>query len=115
MLPGAPPPGLQTPVSAAQASPNLGAASAAAAKVSQALTILEQSLPELQMNPELHKAVLQAVTSLSKHAPSMSQGAGPGLQQSMMRDMAQRQQQMSPLIAQMQGGGGPQPGGAPPQ
>lgn len=113
MMPGAPPPGLMTPVSAAQASPNLGAASAAAGKVKQALMILEQSLPELQMNPDLHKAVLTAVNALSKHAPDMAHGAGPGLQQSMMRDMAQRQQTMAPMIAQMQGAGGPPGGGAP--
>lgn len=111
MLPGQPPPGMMTPVPAAQASPNLGAAANAANKVKQALIVLEESLPGIPLDSPLHQAVRTAINGLSKSLPQMSEGAGPGLQQSMLRDMAMRQQTMAPMIAGMQGGGAP--GGQP--
>lgn len=102
------------PTSAAQASPNLGAQANAAQSVKQAVMLLEKVLPEIEIGSELHQAVRTAINGLSKHVPKMAEAAG--IQQSMLRDLALRQQQMGPMIAAMQARGGapaaPAPTGA---
>ena len=105
-----------TPVSAAQASPNHGAMANAAQAVKQAVLMLEQVLPQIEIGSELHQAVRSAINGLSKHVPKMAEQQG--LQQSTIRDLALRARQMAPMIASMQqrGGapGGAQPPGMPP-
>lgn len=100
-----------TPTSAAQASPNMGAQANAAGSVKQAVMLLEKVLPEIEIGSELHQAVRSAINGLSKHVPKMAEAQG--LQQSMLRDLALRQQQQAPMIAAMQGAGA-RPGAMPP-
>ena len=88
------------PTSAAQASPNMGAQANAAAKVKQAVMLLQTALPELEIGSEIHQAVRTSINSLSKHVPQMAEQQA--LQQSTIRDLALRQQQMGPMIAAMQ-------------
>lgn len=108
------PAGPIAPTPAAQASPNLGAQANAAQAVKQAVMILEKVLPEIEIGSELHQAVRSAINGLSKHVPKMAEAAG--LQQSMIRDLQLRQQQMAPMIAAMQNRGAapaaPAPAGA---
>lgn len=110
---------MMTPSPAAAPSANLGANANAAGQVKQALIMLETALPKIGLDSPLHKAVTSAITNLAKHLPAG--GQDQGIQQSMLRDLALRQQQQSPLIAAMQARGGapgapgaPAPGGAPP-
>lgn len=115
-MPQVPPSGMLTPNPAAASTANLGEASAAAAKVKQALDILEMALPGLPVESPLHKGVRTAINSLAKDLPKSS-ATGQGLQDSLMRDMALRKQQMSPMLAammQQQGGGAQQPPGMSP-
>jgi hypothetical protein len=76
------------------------------------LIMLEKALPELALDSPLHAAVRTSINALAKHLPAAG-GQDAGLQQSMLRDLALRQQQTSPLVAAMQARGGA-PGGAPP-
>ncbi len=96
------------PSAAAAPSANLGAQAHAAGQVKNALLMLETALPNVPLDSELHKALMTAINALAKALPA---GQQPGNQESMLRDMALRQQQMSPMVAAMRG---PQPGGAPP-
>lgn len=112
MMPGqAPQPGMMTPTPAAAPSANLGAEAHAAAQVKQALIMLEMALPKLGIQSPLHGAVLTSVKALAKHLPATG-GNDQGIQASMLRDLALRQQQQSPMVAAMQARGGPP--GAPP-
>jgi hypothetical protein len=108
-----------TPTPAAAPSANLGAQAHASGQVKQALIMLETALPHIGIETPLHKAVMTSITNLAKHLGHTS--AGPGqdraLNQSMLRDLALRSQQMSPMLAAMsaRGGAAGQPGaGAPP-
>jgi hypothetical protein len=103
-------PGPIQPSSAARASPNLGAQANAAGTVKQVVMLLQKVLPEIEIGSDLHGAVRSAINGLSKHVPQMAEQQG--LQQSMLRDLALRQQQMSPMIAAMQTRGAPPPQGA---
>ncbi|SRR5260221_12117873 len=103
-------PGMMTPSPAAAPSANLGAAAHAAGQIKNALIMLETALPNVPMESPLHAAVRTSINALAKHLPA---GGGPqseGLQSSMMRDLALRHQQTSPMIAAMQSRG---PSGAP--
>lgn len=91
-----------TPSPAAAPSANLGAAAHSAGQIKQALIMLETALPNVPIDSPLHAAVRTSINALAKHLPA---GVGPqseGLQASMMRDIALRQQQMSPMVAAMQ-------------
>ena len=92
------------------------------AKVREAINILQGALPEFPAGSDPHKAVLNAISSISKYvAPS---AAVPGVQQTALRDM-QSQAGKSAMLQQVmqslgggaagQGGGGasPQPPGMP--
>ncbi len=113
-LSGQPPIGA-SPVSVPTGSP--GANAGAMSKVREAIGILQQALPELPPGTDPHKAVLNAISSISKYVgPS---NAVPGVQQTALRDLQQNagknamlQQVMSSLGGANAGGGGP-PGGAP--
>ena len=105
---------MMTPSPAAAPSANLGAQALAAGKVKQALIMLEMALPQLQLESPLHSAVRTSINALAKHLPAG--GQDQGIQQSMLRDLALRQQQQSPMLAAMQQrGGSPAPGGSPGQ
>lgn len=112
-------PGMMTPTPAAAPSANLGAQAHAAGQVKQALVMLEMALPHIALDSPLHKVLTSFISGAAKHLPAG--GADQGIQQSMLRDLALRQQQNSPMIAAMQARGGapgapgaPAPGGAPP-
>ena len=108
-------PGVMTPVAAATPSANLGAQATAAAKIKQALLMLEQELPNLDLGSPLHGAVRTSINALAKHIPA-SAGQDAGQQASMLRDLALRAKQQSPmlqgLLARRGAAGGPP--GAPP-
>ena len=116
-MPGASP-GLMTPTPAAAPSANLGAQAHASGQVKQALIMLETALPHIGIETPLHKAVMTSISNLSKHLGQTTSGQGQdqALQQSMLRDLALRSQQMSPMLAAMQARGGAPgaPPGAPP-
>jgi len=84
-------------------------------KVREAIGILQQALPELPPGSDPHKAVLNAISSISKYVgPS---AAVPGVQQTALRDLQQNagknamlQQVMSSLGGANAGGGGAPPG-----
>jgi hypothetical protein len=88
------------PNSAARASPNAGAHANAAGTVKQAVMLLQQVLPQIEIGSDLHGAVRSAINGLSKHVLQMAEQQG--LQQSMIRDLALRSQQMGPMVAAMQ-------------
>lgn len=111
-------PGVMTPVAAATPSANLGAQAAAAAKIKQALLVLEAELPHLDLGSPLHAAVRTSINALAKHLPATG-GEDQAQQAAVLRDLALKRQQQSPLLAAMlarQGpGAGTSPGaGAPP-
>lgn len=89
--------------------PNMGNQAAAMNKVQNALTMLEQALPEIPMGSELHHEILKITTQLSK---KLQPGTGsPGLQMQELLQMARNQSQSAPMqaLARMQ-----QPPGSPP-
>lgn len=89
-------------------------------KVREAIGILQQALPDLPAGTDPHKAVLNAISSISKYvSPAASD---PGIQQTALRDLQQNasrnamlQQVMSSLGGANAGGGGAPPGAAPAQ
>ena len=93
---------------AAAPTANLGAQAHAAGQIKNALLMLETALPNVPLDSPLHKACMTSINALAKSLP---QGQTPGNQESLLRDMALRQQQMSPMVAAMQARGAP---GAPP-
>ena len=101
---------MMTPSPAAAPSANLGAQALAAGKVKQALIMLEMALPQLELSSPLHGAVRTSINALAKHLPA-SGGQDQGIQQSMIRDLALKQQQTNPMVAAMQARGAP---GSPP-
>ena len=115
-LSGQPPMGA-SPISVPSGSP--GSAAGAMSKVREAVKILQTALPEMPMGSDAHKAVLSAISSISKYVPPSSEV--PGVQQTALRDLQQNagknqmlQQVMSSLGGANAGGGGasaPPPGG----
>lgn len=93
-------PGMMTPTAAATPSANLGAQAAAAAKIKQALLMLETELPHLDLGSPLHAAVRTSINSLSKHLGPTG-GEDQAQQASVLRDLALKRQQQSPLLAAM--------------
>lgn len=114
-LSGQPPIG-SSPASLATGNP--GANAAALAKVREAVRILEIALPDLPHGSPEHKAVLNAISGMSKHAPAAE--AQPGIQISAMRELQQQASQQAPLMALMrqfaarEHAAQPAPGGAVP-
>ena len=86
------------------------------AKVREAINILQAALPEFPAGSDPHKAVLNAISSISKYvAPSAEV---PGVQQTALRDLSAQAGKSGMLQQVMQslGGGnaGPGGGGGPP-
>lgn len=81
-----------------------GNAAAAVAGVRQAVELLQTQLPNIPVGSELHKAVLESVTKLAKHAAAAD--ASPGVQQTAGRNLMQQQQTEAPYAALMKALGG---------
>ena len=98
---------------------NPGLAANALVQVREAVRLLEMALPQMPPGTDVHKSVLNAISSVSKHIPASGEVAG--VQQTALRDLAQSSQQNAMLTNLMRsmgggqdagpGGGGP---GAPP-
>lgn len=76
----------------AQPSPNAGKEAAALGKVRQAVTTLQQCVPDIDPSSPLGKAVIKAIGDLSKIAPandSNPQAAQQGLKEQLMQMMQQ--------------------------
>ena len=113
-LSGQPPMG-SSPISVPTGSP--GSQAGAMSKVREAINILQASLPEFPAGSDPHKAVLNAISSISKYvAPSAEV---PGVQQTALRDLQSQagKSAMMQQVMQSLGGGkaGPGGGGAAPQ
>jgi hypothetical protein len=102
-----------SPVGVPSGSP--GKSANALAQVREAIKILERALPELPMGSDPYKAVLDAVTKITKHVSPSDEI--PGVQKTALRGLAQDAQKssmMQSLMRSMGGEGGapPPPGGA---
>lgn len=112
------PPAMMRPPGATGAAmtpqPMAGAAQSGLAKITAAVKLLTEAMATLPIGGEEHKAVMKAISDLSKHVGETGD-AGPAAGQQMSQ-MA-RQQQASPnaaILAKLMGGGG-QGGPAPAQ
>lgn len=96
----------------ARPSGNPGEAANGAAMVQEAVNMLEKALSNIPAQHPLHKAVLTAISNLSKHAPP--QAASPGINLQALKQLLAQKMQQSPLAGLQAGAGGAAPGGAPP-
>lgn len=83
------------------------------AKVREAISILEMSLPDLPTGSDTHKAVLESLTKLAKAFPATA--AVPGVQKTALAGLAHKAQQdaMMQAVQRSMGPPGGAPGGAP--
>lgn len=99
---------------------NPGQVAVAASKVREGISIIEKALPELQIGSKQHKAVVDAIRSLSKefpvtdHMPGIQNSTLMGLQRSAKEGGVM--QQLMASMAKPSGGaeGAMPPGGAMP-
>ncbi len=82
---------------------NPGQQANALSQLREGLNIIQNALPNLPMGSELHKAALSAIQNLSKHVSPSDQV--PGVQQTTLKDMAQRAQQSGMLQSLMRAQG----------
>lgn len=101
-----------SPISQPSGSPGSGAG--AMSKVREAINILQGALPELSPGTDEHKAVLNAISSMSKYVGPSS--GVPGIQKTTLQGLTQQAQQSSMLKNLMGslGGAGAGGGGAAP-
>lgn len=95
-------------------SPNPGLMADSISKIGTAVQMLQNALPGLPVGDEVQKAVLDAITKLSKVAPKSAQV--PGVQTTQLRGLATQAQEgamLQSLLRAMEGGGAPRPGMAP--
>lgn len=106
------PPGPTGPASPPTGNPGLAADGLS--KVREAVHLLEMALPTVPLGSEPHKAVLDAIKSLSKAVPP-SEGV-PGVQLSQINGLKQKAQQDQMMQAVMRSMGNSPAGGqsAPP-
>lgn len=105
-LSGQPPMG-SSPISTPSGSP--GSSAGAMSKVREAINILQGALPELGLGTDEHKAVLNAISSISKYvSPS---AAVPGIQKTTLQGLGQQAQQSAMLKNLMGSLGGANAGG----
>lgn len=94
---------------------NPGQQAQALAQLREAVKIMEKLLPDLATGSEPYKAVINAISSISKHVgPS---GEVPGVQQTALRDLQQSAQSsgmMQSLMRSLAGAGQGSPGGPSP-
>lgn len=132
MTPGLPMPGMGAPAAGSTGamsapSPNPGLMADSLSKIGTAVQMLQTALPGLPVGDEAQKAVLDAITKLSKIAPASAQV--PGVQATQLRGLGQQAQEgamLQSLLRMLQappsgappagGGGGPPMGpGLPPR
>ena len=92
--------------------PGPGDTSNSLTMIMQAIGMLQQALPGLPPGSPMHKDVLKATQSLSRHAPQGAPGAG--VQQTQLQDLLKnvvKNALMQKLMANQ--GGGQKPGGGP--
>jgi hypothetical protein len=110
-LSGTPPMG-SSPMSVPTGSP--GAQAGAMAKVREAINILQQVLPSIPLGSEPHKAIMSAISGMSKYIPPSAEV--PGVQQTALRDL-QKNAGQNAMLQQVMGslgaGGSQQQGAAP--
>jgi hypothetical protein len=82
------------------------------ARLSVVVRLLEEVVPLLGVSTPPGKDVIRALNTLSKHIPAGS--VPPGVQQSTLQALMQRNQQMSPQIAAVRAMQPPIGGAAPP-
>ena len=88
--------------------PGMGTQAGALQKVNMAVDLLQQALPALGTGSEHHRAVLKAVTDLSRH---MAQGQPTaGTQQTALQDM-QRANRRNAIMQRVMAQRGGMPGG----
>ncbi len=110
-LTGQPKPGFNP---ASKATGNPGETASALAQVREAVNLLQVCLPKLPIGSEPHKAVMDAVTKLSKIVPSGDMQ--PGVQNTALQSLQNQRQQQAPLQQAMAAMGKPQVmGGSAPQ
>ena len=99
---------------AAKATGNPGETAAALAQVREAVNLLQVSLPSLPVGSDPHKAVLEAISKLSKVVPTGDMQ--PGVQNTALQGLQTQRQQSAPLMSMLAAMGKPQGlGGQPPQ
>ena len=94
--------------------PGMGTQAGAVQKVAMAVDLLQQALPALGVGSEHHRAVLKAITDLSRHMGGQGGAPGAGAQQTAIQDMLRntvRNAMLQRIMAQQ--GGGATPGMAP--
>lgn len=92
--------------------PNRGSQAAALAKVSSAVKLLETALPELGATTEPGQAVMKAIQSLAKHAPSGS--IDKGVEATSLQTLMMANKQDNPMLNLLRSMGQQlQPGAAP--
>ena len=99
-----------SPISQPSGSP--GSQAGAMSKVREAINILQAALPEFPPGSDPHKAVMSAISGISKYVQPSAEV--PGVQQTALRDL-QSQAQKSGMLQQVMsslGGAGAGPGGA---
>lgn len=78
-------------------------------KVREAINILQAALPDFPPGSDPHKAVLNAISSISKYVPPSA--TVPGVQQTAIRDLAQNAQKNAMMQTVMNSLGGANAGG----
>lgn len=76
---------------------NPGEVAAGITKVREAIKILQMALPAFPIGSDIQKAVMKAITDMSKIAPQSE--ASPGLQQNTFKELQQGAQQQAPMNA----------------
>ena len=109
-LSGQPPMG-SSPISTPSGSP--GSQAGAMSKVREAINILQAALPEFPPGSDPHKAVLSAISNISKYVQPSAEV--PGVQQTALRDLqagAGKNAMLQQVMSSLGGAGAGQGGGA---
>lgn len=80
--------------------------------IMQAIGMMQQALPGLMPGTPVHKDVLKAVSTISRHIPAGAPSAG--VQQNQLKDLLQsvvKNALLSRIMGQQRAGPGPGPGG----
>ena len=121
--PGGPPPG-GGPMLAAMArsrqgpqvsAPGGGDTANSMTMIMNAISMIQQALPGLPAGSQIHRDVVRAISSLSRHAQQASQTSA-GVQKTQLQDMLRstlRNALLHQIMGQQQGGQGGGPGGGP--
>lgn len=100
------------PMNATAPTPNRGNQAAAMAKLAWVVRVLSDLIPQLGVDNEPGRDVLNAVRSLSKHVPPGSMG-GAGVENSALQQMQMQSRQEAPMLALLRATQGAGAGGVP--